>query len=84
MERGLIDDYEARIDGLLAELSAERLAIATQIAQVPEQIRGFGHVKLRHVEQARLRWESLAGQWDGETATASDGAMKIIPLVRAA
>ena len=84
MERGLIDDYEARIDGLLADLSAERLAIATQIAQVPEQIRGFGHVKLRHVEQARLRWESLAGQWDGETASASDGAMKIIPLVRAA
>ena len=67
-----------------ADLSAEPLAIATQIAQVPEQFRGFGHVKLRHVEQAGLRWESLDGQWDGETASAIDGAMKIIPLVRAA
>jgi indolepyruvate ferredoxin oxidoreductase len=29
------------------------------LAELPESIRGFGHVKARHVEEARVQWEML-------------------------
>ncbi|MBL8344775.1 MAG: indolepyruvate ferredoxin oxidoreductase family protein [Rubrivivax sp.] len=65
-ERALVDDYERRIDSLLGGLSRERLALAVQVAAVPEQIRGFGHVKERHLREAVAVWEGLAGQWADE------------------
>jgi len=65
-ERALVDDYERRVDSLLAGLSRERLALAVQIAAVPEQIRGFGHVKERHLREANAVWGRLAAQWEDE------------------
>ena len=52
MERQLVADYEADIDRLLAALDRERLPLATRIASIPEEIRGFGHVKARSLEAA--------------------------------
>ncbi len=59
LERKLLAEYEALIDELLAKLSPDNHAIAVALARIPEKIRGFGHVKARHVaavepEQARL------------------------------
>ena len=48
-ERALIEEYESTITGLLAQLDAGRRELAVQIASVPEQIRGFGHVKERNL-----------------------------------
>jgi indolepyruvate ferredoxin oxidoreductase len=48
---------------LLAGLDAVRLPLAVQIAEVPEQIRGFGHVKERQVKLARAAWDTLDAQW---------------------
>jgi len=62
MERGLISEYEQRITSLLGELTVERLAVAVKIAEVPEHIRGFGHVKEQHVERARASWQQLADE----------------------
>lgn len=45
MERALIDEYERTIDQLLTQLNAGNLAVAVDIAVLPEQIRGYGHVK---------------------------------------
>jgi indolepyruvate ferredoxin oxidoreductase len=60
MERALIADYRASIDALLGKgLTAERLALAVEIARIPEDIRGYGHVKERHVKAARAKWERL-------------------------
>ncbi len=53
-ERALIQEYRACVDELLAGLSPERLALAVEIARIPEDIRGYGHVKERHL-QARAR-----------------------------
>ncbi len=50
MERGLIADYEQLIKELLPQLSSDNYEWAVQLAQLPEQIRGFGHVKARSVE----------------------------------
>ena len=66
-ERALIDEYERTISGLLPGLNAEKRALAVQIASVPEQIRGFGHVKERNLEAARLARATLLEQFSGVT-----------------
>ncbi len=63
MERALIGEYRACIEELLAGLARERRDLAVQIARIPEDIRGYGHVKARHVHGARARWDALMGQW---------------------
>ncbi|HEY9108012.1 MAG TPA: indolepyruvate ferredoxin oxidoreductase family protein [Roseateles sp.] len=64
MERALMNEYRASIDALLAKgLTAERLALAVDIARIPEEIRGYGHVKERHLHAARAKWDALMAQW---------------------
>ncbi|HEL4269132.1 MULTISPECIES: indolepyruvate ferredoxin oxidoreductase family protein [Stenotrophomonas] len=63
MERKLIGDYEATVQLLLDGLDDDRLALAVEIASVPEHIRGFGHVKEAHFEQAKAREAALLAQW---------------------
>jgi indolepyruvate ferredoxin oxidoreductase len=64
-ERALIGEYRAAIEEVLASLSAERLALAMDIARLPEDIRGYGHVKASHLAKVRERWGQLMGQWRG-------------------
>jgi indolepyruvate ferredoxin oxidoreductase len=63
MERQLITDYRASLDEVLRGLNAGNHALALDIARIPEQIKGFGHVKERNARAARTRWEALLGQW---------------------
>ncbi|MDH0865672.1 indolepyruvate ferredoxin oxidoreductase family protein [Mitsuaria sp. GD03876] len=64
MERQLIADYRATIDAILAKgLTTERLPVAVDLARIPEDIRGYGHVKERHVKAARIKWDQLTKQW---------------------
>ena len=62
-ERQLITDYETCIDELLKGLTAEKLALAAEIARIPEEIRGYGHVKERHLAAARAKWAALMAKW---------------------
>ena len=62
-ERALIGEYRACIDELLAKLSGENLALAVEIASIPEDIRGYGHVKDRHLSAARAKWSALMARW---------------------
>ncbi len=50
-ERELISEYESMIDHKLTTLSAKNLDETIQIARLPEQIRGFGHVKQNALAQ---------------------------------
>jgi indolepyruvate ferredoxin oxidoreductase len=59
MERRLIGEYEATIESVLATLDQSNHAMAVQIAQVPESMRGCGHVKEKNVEAAKAREASL-------------------------
>ena len=70
-ERALIAEYEAGLDRLLAGLSADRLALAVEIAQAPQGIRGFGHVKEASIGPTRARTDALWARWNAETAAAS-------------
>jgi indolepyruvate ferredoxin oxidoreductase len=62
-ERALIGEYRTAVDELLATLSADKLALAVEIARIPEDIRGYGHVKARHLKAARTKWAGLTARW---------------------
>jgi indolepyruvate ferredoxin oxidoreductase len=64
-ERALIAEYRATIEQLIASLTADNHALAVEIARIPEQIKGFGHVKERNLAAARQRWQSLVGEFGG-------------------
>ncbi|MBT4489973.1 MAG: indolepyruvate ferredoxin oxidoreductase family protein, partial [Rhodospirillaceae bacterium] len=53
MERQLIADYEKTIGAVLAVLDHDNHAMAVNIAEVPDRIRGFGHVKEKALAQAK-------------------------------
>ncbi|MBP9683912.1 MAG: indolepyruvate ferredoxin oxidoreductase family protein [Rhodoferax sp.] len=65
-ERALIGEYRASVEEVMQVLdrilvSGDVLAaypLALEIARIPEQIKGFGHVKARHLALARLNWDS--------------------------
>ena len=59
MERDLVTQFERRVEELAANLSAERLASAIQIAALPMSMRGYGHVKIANVALARVREAEL-------------------------
>ena len=59
LERQLPRDYEALIEQLLAGLGPDNLELAVEIASLPEHVRGFEHVRARHLEQARAQEREL-------------------------
>jgi indolepyruvate ferredoxin oxidoreductase len=64
MERGLISDYEETIAYLTKHLNNDNYEIACDIANIPEEIRGFGHVKEEHLQKARLKQQKLLDQFN--------------------
>ena len=50
-ERELIADYKNMIESLLPELTSENVAIAIECANLPDQVRGYGVVKMESIEQ---------------------------------
>jgi len=62
-ERALIQQYRDCITELLKTLNAENQALAAEIARIPEEIRGYGHVKERHLRTARPKWDALMARW---------------------
>ena len=59
-ERALIDEYMLHIENVLQDLNVNNYAYALQVANVPDIIKGFGHVKERNIRAARSMWMSLA------------------------
>jgi indolepyruvate ferredoxin oxidoreductase len=62
-ERALIGDYERMLTEVLAKLDAGNHHIAVGLAAVPEKIRGFGHVKMRHLQSAKAEEAALMEQF---------------------
>jgi indolepyruvate ferredoxin oxidoreductase len=61
-ERKLIADYEATLAEILSRLNSENHPIAVGLAAIPEKIRGFGHVKARHLVAAKADEAALLEQ----------------------
>src|SRR5262249_4872405 len=62
-ERALIADYEAMLAEILEKLSAHNHHVSVALASIPEKIRGFGHVKERHLRAAKAEEATLLEQF---------------------
>jgi indolepyruvate ferredoxin oxidoreductase len=76
-ERRLIADYEALLSELMERLSPQNHALCVALAAIPEKIRGFGHVKERHLAQAKAEEAELL-------ARLRDGSQAALAMPRAA
>jgi indolepyruvate ferredoxin oxidoreductase len=62
-ERKLIEDYQAMLAKVLDALTPDNHHIAVALAAIPEKIRGFGHVKQRHLAAAKADEAALFEQF---------------------
>jgi indolepyruvate ferredoxin oxidoreductase len=72
IERALITEYETLVEELMAGLNRDTHALAVEIARIPEEIRGFGHVKLANLAAARVNQEKLLQAFHAPHAIAAE------------
>ncbi len=77
MERQLVTDYEALIDELLPRLAPHNVAIAAELASIPEHIRGYGHVKERHLKAAKAREAELVAVYRAAKPVKAASSVKV-------
>jgi indolepyruvate ferredoxin oxidoreductase len=56
-ERQMIDDYIKELDDICSKLSPVNHAAAVALISVPDEIRGYGHVKDKSIAEAKLLHE---------------------------
>jgi indolepyruvate ferredoxin oxidoreductase len=62
-ERSAIARYKETVASLLPGLRIDNLSVAVAIASIPEEIRGYGHVKECHLTAARAKEAQLLAQF---------------------
>ena len=81
-ERALIAEYRETMDEVLRTLGPASLGLAVEIARVPEMIRGYGHVKARHLETARPKWDALMAEWRAGPLRVSAAGPDTLPITQ--
>ena len=71
MERALIVEYRQTLAALLPKLTADNLTQAVAIASIPEDIRGYGHVKERHLKAAKQKEATLIAAYNAPAPAGS-------------
>jgi indolepyruvate ferredoxin oxidoreductase len=61
-ERALIEQYRQTIAALLPKLTNDNLSRIVAIASIPEDIRGFGHIKERNLKLAKEKEAALLAE----------------------
>jgi indolepyruvate ferredoxin oxidoreductase len=79
-ERALIGEYEAVVDEILARLALHNHALAVDLARVPDGIRGYGHVKERHIAAAKASEAELLARFRSARPQAPTAGVRI-PVV---
>ena len=62
-ERALIRDYENVLGEITANLAPDNYEAAVELASLPQQIRGFGHVKSRAIEESKAEETRLLAEF---------------------
>ena len=68
MEQRLRDEYLARLEVLSAGLTEANHSLAVEIASLPDDIRGYGHVKEKAVVAAEKKLAALMAKWNAGPA----------------
>jgi indolepyruvate ferredoxin oxidoreductase len=74
VERQLVRDFEALLGEILAKLSPENHAVAVGLANVPQKIKGFGHIKARNLDAAKKEQADLLARFRSPTPTLAAAA----------
>jgi indolepyruvate ferredoxin oxidoreductase len=64
LERQLVIDYESMIRTIAGRLTADNREIAIKLAEIPQLIRGYGHVKDRHLTAALRQRDALLQEFE--------------------
>jgi len=72
-ERRLIREFEERIEEILGHLDADNHATAIGLADIPQKIRGFGHVKERNLKAAKAEEADLLAKFHA-------GSLRPLPI----
>ena len=75
IERALIGEYETLIAEVLDRLTPQNYEVAVDLASIPEHIRGYGHVKDRHLKDAKVRERALLAQLRDSKAAPTTAAV---------
>ncbi|MEX3843997.1 indolepyruvate ferredoxin oxidoreductase family protein [Paraburkholderia sp. BR10882] len=62
-ERALIGEYETLMREVIGGLSEANLPLALELANLPDAIRGYGHIKENNLKAARAKWATLLAKW---------------------
>ncbi len=63
LDRKLLADYRAQLDEMLEGLDAGRYTLACQLAELPEQVKGFDVVRARTAADYERERERLLARW---------------------
>jgi indolepyruvate ferredoxin oxidoreductase len=63
MERQLIAEYEGVLDEIAAGLTSQNHGVAVELAALPMEIRGFGHIKEANREHAKAKEADLLARF---------------------
>jgi indolepyruvate ferredoxin oxidoreductase len=62
-ERALIGEYETLVRELIGGLNAQNRELAVELANLPDGIRGYGHIKENNLKGVRVKWNDLLARW---------------------
>ena len=65
-ERFMISQYASDIGKILNEINSKNIALAVQIASVPDMVRGYGHVKEENISKASKKRDDLFKLWKSQ------------------
>lgn len=71
-EQATLREYAAMLEHISAGLDAGNYEIAVELAQLPLEIRGFGHIKSANLAQAKIREAHLLKKFSGEVLAVTD------------
>lgn len=76
-ERNFRDDYLARIERLLGSLNSSNVTLAAEIAALPLEAKGYGHVKEKALAKIKTKLAELTARFErGETTPTAEPARK--------
>jgi indolepyruvate ferredoxin oxidoreductase len=68
LEQRLLAEYERNVEELIACLGVLNLSLAVDIASIPQDIRGYGHIRAKSALVAKQKEEKLLAQWRAPVA----------------
>lgn len=66
MERQFIEDYRLLVEEIINSVNQSNIDVAKKLLALPEDIKGFGHVKEANVIRVRASWQELLHQYRTE------------------